>query len=296
MEKIVQDGPWRATRLWNSIVSNLHEGIPRKKHRKLTKTYEDCFTANEAIEWLYRHLKRNPNFDSDVTKEQTLLLLQKLNRAGVILKIDEEFNISNLSKTPSANLIENGSKFKGGGDLYKLAPHSSAVLNTPGKKKECKKPPRSPLDDLSNFSKSERHQGILRRSFRKIRNKNLFKNDSTDSNDEEEMEEETLDAKELNISYLQSLPANSLVVLDNDSMWRNVYSDLLKSKLSEAHIKTLNLNVANIIYNMTKVSEKGVVQLQSKEQDLPKWTLSAMKCLANWPRPFQSASSAMMPR
>ena len=46
---IVEEGPWRATRLWNSIVKTLHEGMPRKKHRKHLRTFEDCFTANEAI-------------------------------------------------------------------------------------------------------------------------------------------------------------------------------------------------------------------------------------------------------
>ena len=93
----------------------------------------------------------------------------------------------------------------------------------------------------------------------------------------------------LNLSYLQSLPANSLVILDNDSMWREVYSDFLGKLLTTAHISSLNINVSNIIFNMTNVSEKGVVQLPSKtSNDLPKWTLSAMKCLANWPKPFQA--------
>ena len=29
----VIEGPWRATRLWNSIVRSLQEGMPLKKHR-----------------------------------------------------------------------------------------------------------------------------------------------------------------------------------------------------------------------------------------------------------------------
>ena len=121
---LVEEGPWRATRLWNSIVRSLHEGVPRKKHRKHLRTYEDCFTANEVIEWLLRQLKKNPNFDSDVSKEQTLMLLQKLLRAGVIAKIDDDFSSSSsmLAKTPSAMLTGSNDVFKPGNDLYRLAP------------------------------------------------------------------------------------------------------------------------------------------------------------------------------
>ncbi|CAI9614574.1 unnamed protein product [Staurois parvus] len=38
------------------------------------------------------------------------------------------------------------------------------------------------------------------------------------------------------------------------------------------------------MYNMTHTSKHGVVFLQDKTDDLPHWVLSAMKCLANWPR------------
>ncbi len=64
--------------------------------------------------------------------------------------------------------------------------------------------------------------------------------------------------QQLNLSYFQSLPANSLVVLDNDGTWREVYIGLLERRLSHAHVKSLqsNLNVKTIIYNMTKVRKK----------------------------------------
>ena len=320
---LVEEGPWRATRLWNSIVRSLHDGIPRKKHRKHLRTYEDCFTANEAIEWLFRQLKTNPNFDSDVTKEQTLLLLQKLFRAGVIVRIDDDVSTSNsmLSKTPSAMFSHTNDQFKPGHDLYKLTPKSSAVLSTPGKKKEGERRHhlhrdiRSPLTNLSNTPVSrdlssvsaERSQvkrsgfgSGLRSSFRKIKNKHrdLLRTDISDDEDVENvtppLEEKSVDVSErqqMNLSYLQSLPANSLVVLDNDNMWREVYVDLLRIRLTEAHIKSLekSINVSHIIYNMTKISERGVVQLHGgKDNDLPRWTFSAMKCLANWPKPFQA--------
>ena len=103
-----------------------------------------------------------------------------------------------------------------------------------------------------------RRNGILQRSFRKIRNKHkdLIRQESNSDDEDEENNEMATpaaiakDVKErqnLNLSYLQSLPANSLVVLDNDSMWREVYLDSLKTLLTNAHINSLDINVSNII-------------------------------------------------
>ena len=252
-----------------------------------------------------------------MSKEQTLLLLQKLSKAGVIVRLDDEVSASNSSiKTPSAMLCSNET-FKAGGDLYRLAPKADSVLHTPGKKGKRKSEEiRSPLGDLANSNtplcrddefeeKPKRLQGI-RSSFRKIKNKHrdLLLKDYVTVEDEEEEEDVAVkhedvskDRENLNLSYLQSLPANSLVVLDNDRMWREVFNHQLRSRLSDAHINSLEglINVNYIIHNMTKVSEKGVVQLSKslKLNDLPRWTLSAMKCLANWPRPFQGTHGSM---
>ncbi|XDV49303.1 hypothetical protein PO909_018582 [Leuciscus waleckii] len=42
---------------------------------------------------------------------------------------------------------------------------------------------------------------------------------------------------------------------------------------------------------MTKVNKHGVVSLEDKTEDLPHWVLSAMKCLANWPKYDSNQSS-----
>ena len=96
-------------------------------------------------------------------------------------------------------------------------------------------------------------------------------------------------------SYFQSLPPNSLIILDNDQTWREAFESQLASNLSAVHVRNLDINATRIIYNMTKVSSKGVVQLlppagtaaAQSDQDLPHWVLSAMKCLANWPKPMR---------
>ena len=70
--------------------------------------------------------------------------------------------------------------------------------------------------------------------------------------------------QDMNLSYLQSLPSNSLVVLDNDSTWRSVFVQLLERSLSPAHVQGLPISTQNIIFNMTHVSPKGVVQVHTQ--------------------------------
>ena len=58
-------------------------------------------SSTEAIDWLHKNLQKNPNFGSDVTKDQTILLLKKLFRAGIIENVredtnDDEFKVSSL--------------------------------------------------------------------------------------------------------------------------------------------------------------------------------------------------------
>ncbi len=73
--------------------------MPLKKHKKNMRTYENCFSSTDAVDWLQKSLQKNPNFGAEVTKEQTVLLLQKLYRAGIIENVredsnDEEFKVN----------------------------------------------------------------------------------------------------------------------------------------------------------------------------------------------------------
>ena len=64
--------------------------------------------------------------------------------------------------------------------------------------------------------------------------------------------------------------------------------------LSPHHVEALVgrrcVDVSHVMHNMTKISAKGIVQLEEKTDDLPHWVLSAMKCLANWPRQLKTAT------
>lgn len=86
------------------MVQIFRTGIPLKRHRRHIKTYENCFTGSEAVTWLLRTLKRNPNFDPGITKEQTIQLLNKFFKAGI------------FERATSSGLIEGS--FKENGDIY----------------------------------------------------------------------------------------------------------------------------------------------------------------------------------
>ncbi|XP_013909172.1 PREDICTED: DEP domain-containing protein 1B [Thamnophis sirtalis] len=82
--RLVGPGPYRATRLWNETVELFRNGMPLRKHRFHFKSYEGCFTASEAVEWLHKLLRRNQNFSPEVTRAQTVQLLKKFLKNHVI--------------------------------------------------------------------------------------------------------------------------------------------------------------------------------------------------------------------
>lgn len=59
-------------------------------------------------------------------------------------------------------------------------------------------------------------------------------------------------------------------------------------------IKLEKINGSDIFNNITRLNANGVVQLADKSQDLPHWIMSAMKCLANWPK--ASGSGNCLPK
>jgi len=83
-------GPWRATQLWNDIITNFRSGMPVKRHRKGLKTYDNCFRSSDAVEWLHKNLQTNNNFGVQVRRDQTVQLLNKLYRAGIIENTKED--------------------------------------------------------------------------------------------------------------------------------------------------------------------------------------------------------------
>ena len=252
-------GPWRATRLWNDIIRSLRADMPTRKHMKNLKTYDKCFSASEVVDWLQKNLQKNSNFGSDVTKDQTVQLLNKLIRAKIIENVRDE----------------ESREFKDG-ELYRLSVKSPVrVLRTPGKS-EKKEDKRVVLGDVGNGNTPRRNLEL--EAFKNIEDDN--KSDISSLEEREKIEKkpnilirkkrdsskvrkakEEAVKRDLNLSYFQSLPANSLIILDNDSTWRRVFSSQLANSLSSHHVKLLEqaelLNMERVMHNMTRVSSKG---------------------------------------
>ena len=282
-------GPWRATRLWNEIIRSLRSDMPARKHMKALKTYDSCFSSSEVTDWLQKNLQKNSNFGSDVTKEQTVQLLNKLARARIIENVRDE---------DSREFKEN--------ELYRLSVRSPVKnVRTPVKsdKKEEKRTvlgevgntPRRNLEQENYRGAEEERSDVSSLDDReKVERKtSLVPRRKRDSSRVRKAREEAV-KRDLNLSYFQSLPANSLIILDNDSTWRKVFSSQLSGTLSGHHVKLLEqaelLSMERVMHNMTRVSSKGIVQIEDKREDLPHWVLSAMKCLANWPRQLRTVN------
>jgi len=114
--KIITPGPYRATRLWRSLIKNFTKDMPTKTHttRLGLKNHDNTFTASEAIEFLNEYLVKNPNYGSSVTRDQTTMLLKKLLEQKIIIPIND-------SQTT----------FKEGKDLYKFSKTLPQYINSP---------------------------------------------------------------------------------------------------------------------------------------------------------------------
>jgi len=305
----VISGPWRATRLWNALVRTFHSGMPLRRHRQpflrggsvslatgrlarvvaaggKAAVVEDCFSGAEAVRWLHQQLVANPNFGEAVNEDQAARLLQKMLRAGFIEEAagpaaSASSSSSSLGASSSANMEDFEPQ-----RLYRLGPAEGvARLRTPGKStpgglsssaKAAKRAEMASLDNTYQQASPERPPAL-----QPSRQKMPASLSAT-----------AVDKENLNRSYFQSLPPNSLILLDSEGVWKETYVTQLRATLGESAAARLHVDVATVMHNMTRLSPRGVVQLEvGDEGDLPSWVLSAMKTLANWPRPVRIANS-----
>ncbi|XP_053929659.1 DEP domain-containing protein 1A isoform X1 [Cuculus canorus] len=247
--------PYRATRLWNEITKYFRAGMPLRKHRQHFKKHGSCFTASEAVDWLHEVLRNNSNFGPEVTRQQTVQLLRKFLKNHVIEDIKGRWG--------SENLEDNGA-------LYRF-PSTSPVKSLPSS--------RPPKENLENFSRDKERFLKLPYLSRSVKKHELLQSlenlGKTNSDMTKESKEDTLHRKEISQEYVQET-------------WRSIILIHLQTILGlpslEEVLQPTQIVPEYVIYNMTNTSKHGVVILQNKSDDLPHWVLSAMKCLAYWPR------------
>ncbi|XP_030311235.1 DEP domain-containing protein 1A [Calypte anna] len=249
-------GPYRATKLWNEITKYFRAGMPLRKHRQRFKKHGSCFTASEAVDWLHEVLRSNSNFGPEVTRQQTVQLLRKFLKNHVIEDVKGRWG--------SESLEDNGV-------LYRF-PSTSPVKPLPG---SC-----PPKENLENFSRDkDRLFKLPHLSKRTLKKHELLQSlenlEKTNPDVSVEKKEDTLHGKEISQEYVKET-------------WRNIIVIHLQTILGlpslEEILQPAQIVPEYVIYNMTNTSKHGVVILQNKSEDLPHWVLSAMKCLAYWPR------------
>ncbi|XP_029432507.1 DEP domain-containing protein 1B isoform X3 [Rhinatrema bivittatum] len=249
--KIIGPGPYRATKLWNETIELFRAGMSLRKHRVHFKTYENCFSASEAIEYLNDLLRCNQNFGPEVSRNQTIQLLKKFLKNHVIEDVKGRWGKED---------------FEDNGCLYRFPPSSPLRpfpkkplyrferLKFPGW--EDTEPEISqeniPVEPIMNSLWYKRHSIAIGEV---PASRLICRRELTDANIEEIW-------KSMTLSHLQK-------ILGLDSL-----KDVLDAKL---------VNPKHVMFNVYNTNKQGVVVLEDKSEELPHWMLSAMKCLANWP-------------
>ncbi|XP_053325109.1 DEP domain-containing protein 1A isoform X2 [Spea bombifrons] len=256
--RIITPGPYRATKLWNEVTKYFRAGMPLKRHRLHFKTYGNCFTASEAVDWLHHLLKNNSNFGAEVTRQQSVQLLRKFLKNHVIEDIKGRWGAEDLDDN---------------NNLYRF-PSSSPVKAVPSRQPLWKR------SSLENVFKERDNIFKLASFSRKVPRKRA----SSDNKDEQENEACEMDE---DLESGTDGP-KELTTKDIEEIWGRITLTHLQKILAlpslDEVLNPAQINPGHIMYNMTHTSKHGVVVLEDKTDDLPHWVLSAMKCLANWPR------------
>ncbi|KAL7828648.1 hypothetical protein SRHO_G00322820 [Serrasalmus rhombeus] len=248
---VITPGPYRATKLWNEVTKLFRAGMPLRKHRQHFKVYSNCFTAASAVDWLHELLRNNSNFGPEVTRHQTVQLLKKFFKNHVIEDVKGRWGIEDL---------EDNSQ------LYRF-------------------PSISPLKPIPVGPQGVRKKSVSlkdREGFFKLRGSKRFDKDIQEDNSPA-AEDSTTDTHSDETVNCRDITEEGI-----QDIWKNVTLTHLQKLLGlpslEDVLNPTQVDSCFIVYNMTKVNKHGVVTLDDKTEDLPHWVLSAMKCLANWPK------------
>nr|XP_023659487.1 DEP domain-containing protein 1A isoform X2 [Paramormyrops kingsleyae] len=248
---IVTPGPYRATKLWNEVTKLFRAGMPLRKHRLHLRFYGNCFTASAATDWLHDLLRNNCNFGPEVTRHQTLQLLRKFLKNHVIEDVKGRWGSEDLEED---------------GRLYRF-PSTSPV---------------KPVPSASSSTKKRKSTLKEKEALFKFRSSRIFGKESQENVDPL-TQEVPADSSPREEVHRRELTEDDIL-----DIWRTITLTHLQKTLGlsslEDVLNPFEVNSCYIAYNMTNVNKHGVVTLEDKTDDLPHWVLSAMKCLANWPK------------
>ncbi|XP_064605126.1 DEP domain-containing protein 1B-like isoform X2 [Liolophura sinensis] len=238
-------GPYRATKLWNDIIRTFRTGLPLGRNRRYMKTYDNCFAASDAVDWLHEHLKCNPNFGETVTRAQTVQLMQKFHKSRV-------FEDVRGSKHNRGDFSDNGRLFR--------FTHNSPI-----------KTMRAPLGSKTNLMGRRDLSQPLKLDHEKLSPITC------------------IPPTGLPECRLVARPLSQEEIINT---WKDYALESLQKTVGVENLdELLDSNLVNgqfIMHNCLFVNKNGVVTNIEPKDQLPHWTLSAMRCLAHWPNKIDS--------
>lgn len=276
--KVLTPGPYKATRLWNGIVQGFRADMQCKRHRRHLKTHSSCFTSSEAIDFLQKLLKENPNIGKEVTRQQTIQLLRKFLKNHVIEDVQGRWGTEN---------------FEDDGKLFRFPPgvtidqqlrcplgtiDGNVPKNTSKLQKKNKRKSKGPLEmDFENKDMMPQEKKVH--------------SENDDVSDMRSSSASSWGRLKRSVPQVATIPKCRVIspkVTEEDiqEVWKKIVLDKLKSALKVNSLEEVMVESAvkgdHIRQNATRIGKSGIVQVEKKD-DIPYWALSAMTCLANWP-------------
>ncbi|KAG9488214.1 hypothetical protein GDO78_007815 [Eleutherodactylus coqui] len=227
--------------------------MTQKKHRVHFKTYERCFTATEAVDWLHELLQCNQNFGPEVTRSQTIQLLKKFLKNHVIEDVKGRWGREDFEDNSS---------------LYRFPPTSPL--------KPYPKRPHPKVDPLP-FPQWTDEDSVA--SNIRIPVKPVVMNS--------EMWYKRHSIAIGEVHTCQLVYRRELTAANIEEIWKS--RTLLRLQRifgldsMDDVLDTKQMNGKHIMHNVYNVNRQGIVVMDDRAKELPHWLLSAMKCLANWP-------------
>ncbi|KAK0407219.1 hypothetical protein QR680_019084 [Steinernema hermaphroditum] len=110
-EEAENNPKFQATQLWNSIVRKFCQDVPRKRHRKNIRFYDNTFTGKKAVDFLLEVLPTLVDENRDVTRAKCVLLMEKFFENDIVRHCRRNLSVG----------------FKDTAELYELSPAGEEI-------------------------------------------------------------------------------------------------------------------------------------------------------------------------
>lgn len=91
---------------WNDIIVSFSTQMPVRKHWRNLRTYSNCFTGSDAVDWMLRFLKSSPHFKHlTITRHNAVAVLQIMHKDRLFE--DVRTPVSAAPPTSSSSAVTN---------------------------------------------------------------------------------------------------------------------------------------------------------------------------------------------